>query len=70
MSELTREQRLQHLVDDLFLLCTGTPEDIVRQFGQSCPDDHARINYALELLESHVTGRGVPAVPRDPGRPR
>jgi hypothetical protein len=69
MSEPTREQ-LQRLVDDLFLLFTSTPEEVVQHFGQSCLNDHTRINYALELLESHVTGRGVPAVPRDPGRPR
>jgi hypothetical protein len=70
MSEQSREDRLQRVVNAVFVLLMSTPEDIAQQFGQNCPDDHARINYALELLESHVTGREIPAVPRDPGRPR
>jgi hypothetical protein len=48
----------QELVDDLYRLFTSTSNEIAQFFGESrCTDDSARLNYALELMESYVTER-------------
>jgi hypothetical protein len=59
MSEIgERERQLQGLVNRLWAIFTGTPEEIAREFGESrCKDDSNRVNYALELMEMHVTER-------------
>lgn len=51
----SREEQLISLLRDLWTLFTSTPAEIAQQFGESrCTDDHARINYALELMDACI----------------
>jgi hypothetical protein len=51
-----RRDELQRLVDDLWFLFTETGPKIRARFGESqLTNDHNRINYALELMDVHVS---------------
>ena len=56
MSESSKQ--VKRLLEDLVVLFTSDPDELVQRFGQRCRTDSERINYALEWLAPYVNHSG------------